>query len=65
MIIPQLSDRQLDKLSDILNNLGIAILISVAFPSVLNHVSFLDLSLGLIGAVAPWIFSIIILKDKN
>lgn len=64
MLLPKLSDDQLDKLSDIASDIAIVAFASVALPAILDRLDVSIMATGFLSAVSFWIFSLLILKVK-
>jgi hypothetical protein len=63
---PKFSDVQLNRISEILGNLGIALLISMVIPGFITQPPDILLSLiGFILAIACWVLSVILLKKEE
>lgn len=59
-----LSDRQLEKLSDITSDIALVALASIAIPAILERPDIFASTLGLFTAFAFWLASLWLLKIK-
>lgn len=58
----QLSNSQINKLSDICSNIGMVSLASIALPTIFTQTNALLTCSGLIMTILFWLFSILLLK---
>ena len=61
-LLPRLSDKQLEKLSDISSDVALVALASVVLPAVLDRFDLVRVILGLLAAIGFWIFSLCVRK---
>ena len=63
--IPKLSDKQIQKIADILADLGVVLAVSTILPSILNEFKPSKFVLGVIISLIFWLTSIGILNTKT
>lgn len=56
--ISNLNDRQLDKMSDITGDLGLASVVSIILPSVFGKLNQIEALLGFLATIIFWAISI-------
>ncbi len=64
-MLPELTDAQLSKLSDIASETALISLASVVLPAVLDKTDFARVVVGLVATIVLWLVSLWILKIKE
>lgn len=65
MNLPELNDNQIAKLADVVSDIALVALASVALPAVLERLHIFLAIAGVIAALLLWIMSLWLLKSKN
>lgn len=65
MSVPNLNEKQLDRLSEIYMGIGLVAIASLAIPALIDRFNSNMLILSSVISILFWMASLYILKDKN